>query len=279
MFEKLIITMSERKSNKMFKKMNGRKRPGKGRKMKGYGRKSDLTGGGKSASSDMSRITESWMPLFPPSITKTLRYSTNISLGAAVGAPSTWVFRANDLFDPDFTSSGHQPMGFDQLMIWYNHFCVVKSRILCTFRNLGTVSTTCAIRADGDSTSLTVIDRIIEVGGLTMDILEPKGVYGCNVVLEQRIDVAKLQGVARSAMTADPSLQGSSVASPVEVSYFHVAVWDTSGSATTSVQCDVVLEQTAVFVEPRNITESLSSRLASVELKCPEKLRKPLSVR
>jgi len=248
------------------------KRRGKGR---GGGNR-NLAAGGKRAASDMSRVTEPWMPIFPASITKTLRYSTNVTIGAASGAVSTWVFRANDLFDPDFTSTGHQPMGFDQLMLWYNHFCVVRCRIVVTFRNLGTVTTAVAIRVDGDSTPLTVIDRIIEAGGLTMDTIEPKGVYGCNVTMEQTVDIAKLQGVSRSAITSDPSLQGSAAASPVEVSYFHLACWDSGALATTSILADVVLEQTAVFVEPRDIIESISSRVASVELKTAGKLRRPL---
>jgi len=187
------------------------KRNGKGRSKRNSkgGGSNSLVAGGKQATSSVTRITERWMPIFPASIVKTLRYSTNISMGAAVGALNTWMFRANDLFDPDYSGTGHQPMGFDQLMSWYNHFCVVRSRIVCTFRNIGTTSAYGAIRVDASNTALIVIDRLIEDGGLTMDILEAKGVTGSNKVLALDISIPKLQGVSRSAVTADPSLQGT----------------------------------------------------------------------
>jgi len=38
-------------------------------------------------------------------------------------------FRANDLYDPDYTGLGHQPRGFDQLTPFYQRFYVVGSRI------------------------------------------------------------------------------------------------------------------------------------------------------
>lgn len=208
------------------------------------------------------------MPIFPATIVKTLRYSTNVSLGAAVGALSTWMFRANDLFDPDYSGTGHQPAGFDQLMAWYNHFCVVRSKILCTFRNIGTTSAYGAIRVDASNSPLTVIDRLIEDGGLTMDILEAKGVTGSNKTLALDISIPKLQGVSRSAVTADPSLRGDSATSPVEITYFHIAVWDAAGLATTSFVVDVVMEQTAHFMEPRDLTESFSV-VGGQDLKCP----------
>jgi hypothetical protein len=167
----------------------------------------------------------------------------------------TNVLRANDLFDPEFTGTGHQPMGFDQLMTWYNHFVVVHARLVCTFKNTANTSPTVCIRQDGDSTPITVIDRIVELGGCVMDTLSLKNVYGGDSVLEMSLDIAKLQGVSRSAITSDPSLQGNAAASPAEVTYFHIQMWDSVG-ATGSCTVDVILEQVAIFLEPRDITES-----------------------
>lgn len=214
----------------------------------------NIVSGGKAGVN--TRVYEPWMPVFPASITRRLRYSTNITGATTAGAiTSTYVFRANDLFDPDFTSTGHQPMGFDQLILWYNHFCVLSAKIRIVCKNTaGTVPTVC-LRVDGSSTPITVIDRVVEEGGCVTEDLEVKGAYGANKILELSVDIAKLQGVSRSAITADPTLRGDAATSPTEVTYFHFTMWDTAGS-TGSCACDVILEQTATFMEPRDLTES-----------------------
>jgi len=197
------------------------------------------------------------MPVFPATIVKRLRYSTTFALGTTAGAiTSTYVFRANDLFDPDFTGTGHQPMGFDQLMVWYNHFAVVsaKIRVVCKNTTSSTAPTVC-LRVDANSSPLTVIDQIVEFGGCVTEDLEGKGGYGANKILELGCNICKLQGVSRSALTADPSLRGSAAASPTEVTYFHITCWDTA-AGTSLLECDVILEQVAQFMEPRDMTES-----------------------
>jgi hypothetical protein len=201
-------------------------------------------------------VSEPWIPVFPASITKRLRYSSSFAGSTTSGAiTSTQVFRANDLFDPDFTGTGHQPMGFDQLMVWYNHFVVLDARITIVCKSTSASTPTVCLRVDGDSTPITVIDRIVELGGCVTETLEVKGTYGANKLLRLAANIPKLQGVSRSAITSDPSLQGNAAASPTEVTYFHITMWDTLG-ATGSMECDVIHEQTAVFLEPRDIPES-----------------------
>jgi len=205
-------------------------------------------------------IYEPWMPVFPASVTKRLRYSTTFAGSSMTGAiTSTYVFRANDLFDPDFTSTGHQPMGFDQLMTWYNHFTVRMAKIRIVCKNANSNAPTVCLRIDGDSTPITVIDRIVELGACVTQDLEAKGSYGANKELSILADIAKLQGVNKSTITADVNLRGSVSASPVEVTYFHITMWDTAGS-TGAMEVDVILEQEATFYEPRDLTQSFSSK-------------------
>lgn len=201
-------------------------------------------------------VREPFMPVFPSSITKRLRYSTSFGMSTASGAvTSTYMFRANDLFDPDFTGTGHQPMGFDQLMQWYNHFCVVWAKITCVFKNTTASPPTVCLRIDADNTALTVIDRIVEVGGCVTENLEIKGSYGANKSLTMVADISKLQGQPRNSITTNPNLQGSALASPLECTYFHITMWDTTGLSGTA-ECDVILEQIAVFTEPRDNVQS-----------------------
>jgi len=203
-----------------------------------------------------SLIAEPWMPLFPASVKKNLRYSTNFTLSTTLGViTGTQVFRANDAFDPDFTAAGHQPMGFDQMMLWYNHFVVVSSNINVIFKNQSNTNPTVCLRVDADSTGLTVIDRIVELGGCCTQVLDLKNVYGGTRKLSMGANIPKLQGVSRSAITSDPNLQGSAAASPSECSYFHVTCWDTAG-VSSNIECDAVLEYEVIFLEPRNAPQS-----------------------
>jgi hypothetical protein len=146
-------------------------------------------------------------------------------------------------------------MGFDQLMLWYNHFTVVSAKCTVVYKNILASSPTACLRLDGDSSAITVIDRIVEIGGCVLENIESKGSYGANKTLSLGADIAKLQGVSRSALTSDPSLQGSAAASPTECTYFHLQLWDTTAT-TGGAECDVILEQTAQFSEPRNLIES-----------------------
>lgn len=63
-----------------------------------------------------------------------LRYCEEVLLPAAgPSVSSIYTMRANSLYDPNYTGTGHQPRGFDQLMASYNHFKVIKSRINVAF--------------------------------------------------------------------------------------------------------------------------------------------------
>lgn len=69
----------------------------------------------------------------PPSETLVkLRYVTRVTLNPTVGVLATHSFRTGSLFDPDFTGTGHQPMGFDTYASMYNNYIVRKSTIKAT---------------------------------------------------------------------------------------------------------------------------------------------------
>jgi len=222
---------------------------------------------GHGAGSSLTKEIESTMPLFPARTYKALRYSTSCLLTVTNGIPGGYVFRANDLFDPDFTGTGHQPMGFDQMMISYNHFTVVKAWIKVIFRNTSTSGGPCTvcIRQDADSAIILSIDRVVEFGGSVIDTLSYPGQYGANAALTLGVSIAKLQGLSQTALTADPTLRGNAASSPSEISYFHVMAWDSSGKSC-SVACDVVLEQLACFTEPRDFAQSLRQHAETARL-------------
>lgn len=197
---------------------------------------------------------EPWMPIFPVVVTKKLRYSTTFQLTCTSGAAATYVFRANDLFDPDYTGTGHQPMGFDQMILFYNHFVVLSAKIKATVRNKTNTSPfTACVRVDSNVTPITVIDRVLEFGGLVT--AEVDTLSSACQLLELGVDIPKFQGLNRANALADSQLRGDAASSPGELVLFHVQIWDTA-AFTSTANIDVVLEQTATFLEPRDLTES-----------------------
>ena len=71
---------------------------------------------------------------FPDRIQTTLRYSDiwGLAPGAQAGQ---YTYRGNSLFDPDYTSTGHQPRYFDQYSAVYSKYLVTSSSIKVSVMN------------------------------------------------------------------------------------------------------------------------------------------------
>jgi len=72
--------------------------------------------------------------IFPISIMKKLRYVDTITLNPSSVALALHAFRANSIYDPDYTGTGHQPRGTDNIMpTLYNHYTVVGSKMVARY--------------------------------------------------------------------------------------------------------------------------------------------------
>nr|WPR18644.1 MAG: capsid protein [Owegonang virus 10] len=77
---------------------------------------------------------------FPKSLTTKLRYCQALQLTSTSGAVNYNTFRANSIFDPDQTGTGHQPLYHDQFYPVYNNYRVLGSMIKVTFTPLADAS-------------------------------------------------------------------------------------------------------------------------------------------
>jgi len=66
---------------------------------------------------------------FPNSIITKLRYVQYLTLTSTSGSMASNYFRANSVFDPDQTGTGHQPLYRDAYAGIYNHYLVLGSKI------------------------------------------------------------------------------------------------------------------------------------------------------
>lgn len=85
--------------------------------------------------------------------TYTLRYT---ELFTNVDISSNWTkqFRINSIFDPNYTDTGHQPMGRDLLATIYNYYRVLKTEFSCELARPGYFS-------DGAGPASGIVDATI----------------------------------------------------------------------------------------------------------------------
>jgi hypothetical protein len=205
-------------------------------------------------------ITNIPLPLYPPQYRGLLRYSTNFTLSSTSGAVATYVFSANGLYDPDITGTGHQPAGFDQIMLSYEHYVVTGARITCIFHDVTTAvhCSTVAISATAGSTPITIGDQIIEDGTNVIDTVTGTSEKFNLKVLELNHDVRRFGGV--DDLLDNNLYRGDVSSNPTEQQYFHVQCFSPE-LATHAVGVQVIIEYEAVFKEPRRLTESLVKML------------------
>lgn len=81
-----------------------------------------------------SRTSKNTALVMPNRIRTKLKYITGLQLTSTATA-ANYVYRGNSCFDPDFTGTGSQPGGFDELAAIYSKYRVISSSIKLLARN------------------------------------------------------------------------------------------------------------------------------------------------
>jgi len=199
-------------------------------------------------------------PLFPPRFRKVLSYAEHsLSVTSTAGIVGNYFFTANGCFDPNVTGTGHQPMGFDQMMSMYEQYTVVASRITVHFTNLApNLYATCAIYLSPDTTSITDRIELIENGLMVWKPLQGIGTFGSQATLNLDCDIATYFGrnLDKRALLDDVNLFGTAAANPTEQVYFAVACMDLTGNNNMNLTFVVEIQYEVIFWEPKKLASS-----------------------
>lgn len=185
-----------------------------------------------------------------------LNYSDYFSLDVgAGGATAEYVFSANGIFDPNITGVGHQPRGFDQLMLLYDHFVVIGVKIFLTSLN--------ADNSNGNIVGVYVADNSsvpsdvfypFEARMVTYGVLAAEPGSSATTV---ELSVNPNTFLGRSSPLSDPELKGSSTANSTEQCYLHCFCNPGPGGTDTQVVYNHVrIEYDVMFIEPKTLTQS-----------------------
>lgn len=198
------------------------------------------------------------LPVFPASklVTQQLYYESGLSLTGTAGVLAKYVFSANGCYDPNITGTGHQMMGFDQMMLFYEQAVVVRSKISVTFYSAAQTDCRVAISLTPDTSAAASTTDLVENGYTVMsNVVGLGGVAGqhCLAKLNLTCDVPKYFGRSRSSLISSPEFYCTAAANPIEQVYFQVQSWNPTTASNTLLYFDVVLSFDIFYYEPRKV--------------------------
>jgi hypothetical protein len=184
------------------------------------------------------------------------RYASYCTINPGAGVTASHVLSANGMFDPDITSSGHQPLGFDNFSLFYDHYMVLGAKVTVTAVN---VSTTVPILfgvtlRDSATVTSSSIDYIKEQGstgwqycGNINNSRPPKQVKGFSA--KKFFTKGDLRDCAE--------LKGSTGGQPAEQAFFHIWTGAANHSSDpATVTFNFIIEYMALWTEPKPLAQS-----------------------
>lgn len=186
------------------------------------------------------------------------RYSTFITIDAPATTIASHAFRANDVYDPDYTGSGHQPLYFDELMELYNHFCVLGSKLSIKCINYNTAASDSIVlgltHTGGTSPGGTLKSTMIENGKSQFIIVEPQTRGKGKGLLSRKFSTKKF---FKTNPKDRSDLRGDVSNSPSEQAYFHIWVAGLNPSDNPGpVSIEVTIDYITLYTEPKTLAPS-----------------------
>lgn len=197
------------------------------------------------------------MPFARSTIT-TLRYVQRIELDpGALGTTDWHTFRMNSIFDPDYTSTGHQPMGHDQYATLYHRYLVLGAKMTVQFVTTGTTVGTggniVGLRFDKDATASADIIDTIEHSDTKYRVLSSSESSAGKVTITQNFSTKKFFAVKRYDQDHSAIMSNN----PARLAYCHMFCGPLeTGIDTSKVACLVTINYLVKFSEPIDLTGS-----------------------
>lgn len=197
-------------------------------------------------------------PITSDNLITKLRYHTNITLNPGVGTSAIHLFRADSVYDPDYSGVGHQPLGFNQFETLYNHYCVIGAKLTARYTSpTSTVSSGTALATVGIQRSTTLIsdlDTLIERRDHATKIMTNSNA-GQVCTLVKYYSPKKVHGWTNLGSSAETRTPIST--NPSDEAYFAVGLspisstYDTGGT-TVSITIDYIVK----FMERADLLQS-----------------------
>jgi hypothetical protein len=193
----------------------------------------------------------------PDEMFVTFEYTDVISASAAANTYS-YQWRANSLFDPNYTATGSQPVGFDEVSALYRSYLVYSADIETTLTCADTAGVALVATAENPAYLNTIV-----LGGTPGCRVGATVKNGPPAKFKTHVDVAKVYGLQPGSIDGNTDYISSVSANPTKAVYWNVA-FDTTGATDV---CTIVqkIRYHARMFQRQTLNISLFSPVASHE--------------
>jgi len=192
---------------------------------------------------------------FADSVSVRLNYVDNliVSPGAVY---SSYVFRGNSCFDPDYTGTGHQPMYFDQYSEIYNKYRVLGCAIRVDLNNASTASALYFICFPStDIATLTSVSQALEQGRAKSPKIVPLGQTMSSARIKEYCSTRKALGQTK-VQVMDEDNAANIGATPNQVWYWNLFWESTDQNANVISHAIIKLTYYVQFFDKKVGTQS-----------------------
>lgn len=192
---------------------------------------------------------------FPDKLTLKHLYVEEIDIATGAGGSlSNYQFSCNSLYDPNVSSTGHQPLYFDQLTPIYNRYLVIGAKFHVRFipKTAAQLPMRIALFVDDDtSQTITSFENAIENQKCTYALIPAGSTVPINLTMKWS---AKRQ--YGGSLMANTNIAGTTTLSPTEQTYFKLYWQNLDGTTNVQLYAEVKVEYIAVWFDRRELASS-----------------------
>ena len=206
----------------------------------------------KTAGSYTGSLLQS-MPVtgFPEMLKVRLRYSQFQEVTTGGGGQYIQQYKINSVFDPDLTSTGHQPMYRDQLYLIYKYAVVTECKWQADISTTSTSGHLINVQATTFATTDSDTSANVERGQTHQAFLQ----LGAPARLTGTVAINQLFGLTPPQLLVDDLYRHDSGTDPNQLAYLSLYMQN-SALAPSTCCFNVVLDMTVVFKEVVKIAQS-----------------------
>lgn len=171
-----------------------------------------------------------------------------------LGAYASQIWQVNSLYDPDTTGVGHQPNGFDQMMVLYKEYVVRRAYIELEIWNSDNTQAQMAVLSVSNlATPYGDIAVELESGNSEFRTIGVSQGGQAIVKMKKWIDISKFMG---TDVTKDDVYVGTAAASPNKGCYVHLGVTSQNNADSAAVYVYGLIKFDVEFRSPNYAARS-----------------------